>query len=190
MATLRCNKVSRERGFTMVEVLFSIIILTVGLVSLAALMSKMDMTTNQSRYMGNVVLMTSEKLEGLARLSSSDPVLAAGGSLTTDVAGYNDQVAASVGDGTFQEQIAGDYDPSTGKAVTEIYTQGPDGVLYTDKPLATNVPAFKRRWLIEDSPAGFPAGVKRITVFVTAPAVGAGLPATFQMSMVRYVPKS
>ncbi len=169
----------------MVEVLIATVILTVGIVALAGLISRMDVTTNQSRYMGTTVLLTSEKLENLARLSAVDPALTPGGSLTSDVAGYNDQVAVSVGDGTFQEQVAGDVDPATNLPKTLIYTQGPSGVMDTTKPLATNAITFSRRWLIESSPAGFPAGVKRITILVTAPSLGAGKPATFQMGMVR-----
>jgi prepilin-type N-terminal cleavage/methylation domain-containing protein len=187
MAMSKHSKVRCERGFTLLETLIAIVILTVGLLALAGFMSKMDLASNQSRYMGNVTLLASEKLESLNKVAKSDPVLAVGGSLTADVNGYNDQVAVSVGDGVFQEQVEGDYDPVTGKTATEIYTQGPDGVFHNDKPMAANTPVFTRRWLIENgSDVGLPASTKRITVLVTAPSQGAGKPATVQMSMVRY----
>lgn len=170
----------------MIEVLIAIIILTVGIVSLAALLSRMDTNTNQSRYAGTAALLASEKLEHLNRLPADDSALLPGGGLGNDVASYNDQVAISVGNGTYQETFTGAPDPVSG-ATTETYTQGPDGVLgiSTTAP-ATDAPVFKRRWLVESGPAGLPTGTKRITVFVTAPKLGPGAAATFQMSMVRY----
>lgn len=186
MATSKCSKVNRKRGFTMVEVLIAIIILTVGLVSLAALLSRMDFNTGQSRYSATASLLASEKLEHLNRLASIDPALAAGGDLTTDMAGYSDQVAVSVSDGTFQETFTGDLD-FNGVATNTTYVQGPDGTFHKyDTPPASSAPVFKRRWLIEKSPTGLPGGVKRVTVLVTAPGNGNGKAATFQMSMVRY----
>jgi prepilin-type N-terminal cleavage/methylation domain-containing protein len=188
MAMLKHSRVRRERGFTLIETLIALVILSVGLLALAGLISKTDLTTNQSRYMGTASIIASEKLEDFSRLRSLDPAWTAGGNLTSDVAGYSDKVSVSVSDGTFQESTIGDYDPATGSSGAETYTQGPDGVPVPTSvaPTVSNATVFKRRWLVEDSPTGFPSGIKRVTVLVTAPRIGSGKTDSYQMSMMKY----
>lgn len=142
--------------------MIAIVILAVGLLGLAALMAQLTGTTSNSRYMGTEVMLASEKLEDLNRLSPGDPGLAPGGNLGNDVASYSDQV-----------QISSDNGSSTTVAANAAAG-------------STDLLQFKRRWIIEQNPAGMPAGVIRITVWVglmDGEAFARG--ATFQTSMVR-----
>jgi len=142
--------------------MIAIVILAVGLLGLAALMAQLTGTTSNSRYMGTQVMLASEKLEDLNRLSPGDPALAAGGNLNADVANYSDQV-----------QISSDNGSSSTVAANAA-------------PATSDLLQFKRRWVIEKNPAGMPTGVIRITVWVRlmdGDAFARG--ATFQTSMVR-----
>jgi type IV pilus assembly protein PilV len=156
------RKKNREEGFALVEVMIAIVILAVGLLGLAALMAQLTSTTGSSRYSGTQVMLASEKLEDLNRLPVGDPNLAAGGSLTTDAASYSDQVQVSSDNGTTSTVASG-----TAAATTDLLQ-------------------FRRRWVIESSPAGLPAGVIRITVFVALiDGDSVSRTNTFQTSMVR-----
>jgi type IV pilus assembly protein PilV len=156
------RKKNREEGFALVEVMIAIVILAVGLLGLAALMAQLTSTTGSSRYSGTQVMLASEKLEDLNRLPVGDPNLAAGGSLTTDAASYSDQVQVSSDNGTTATVASG-----TAAATTDLLQ-------------------FRRRWVIEASPAGLPAGVIRITVFVALiDGDSVSRSNTFQTSMVR-----
>src|SRR3954454_6940722 len=66
-----CNK-KLARGFTMMETMISITILSVGLLSLAGLISRMSQTTEQSRYLSVAAMLTSERLEDLNRYPALD----------------------------------------------------------------------------------------------------------------------
>jgi len=155
------RKTRRQDGFALIEVMIAILILGVGLLGLAALMAQLTGTTSNSRYLGTQVMLASEKLEDLNRLQPGDAPLAAGGSLTADVAGYSDQVQVSSDNGTSITVAAG----SAG---------------------ASDTLQFGRRWVIESNPAGLPPGVIRITVLVGLLDGNAVSRAnTFQTSMVR-----
>jgi type IV pilus assembly protein PilV len=156
------RKKNREEGFALVEVMIAIVILAVGLLGLAALMAQLTSTTGSSRYSGTQVMLASEKLEDLNRLPIGDPNLAAGGSLTTDAANYSDQVQVSSDNGTTTTVASG-----TAAATTDLLQ-------------------FRRRWVIESSPTGLPAGVIRITVFVALiDGDSVSRNNTFQTTMVR-----
>jgi len=112
-----CNK-KLARGFTMMETMISITILSVGLLSLAGLISRMSQTTEQSRYMSVAAMLTSEKLEDLNRYPALDPAVTvdtgtSAGSLTadttatigTETVAYFDQVMMSSGNGAVAETI-------------------------------------------------------------------------------------
>ena len=156
------RKSSRKDGFALLEVMIAILILAIGLLGLAALMAQLTGTTGNARYMGTEVMLASEKLEDLNRLQIGDPGLAAGGNLAADVANYSDQIQVSSDNGTTSTVAAG-----TAAASTDMLQ-------------------FRRRWVIEQNPAGLPAGVIRITVFVALLDGNAVSRAnTFQTSMVR-----
>lgn len=91
---------SRARGFTLVEVLISITILTVGLLGMAALIGSTLATGTSSKYMNMANVLASEKLDSLNKWPSNDPNVSAGGALAgpnTCGAGddYCDQVTVS-----------------------------------------------------------------------------------------------
>ena len=189
------RKASRERGFTLIETVVAIGVLTIGLMSVAALMSQMVATSSTSRYMSTAALLASEKLEDLNHYSSKAPPanLAAGGGLGANVAGYFDTVQISQSNGLISEIT------SEGGVATVISHQ-PDGTVTVTPgaaaPANPGAEIYTRRWLIQAntpaSPVGLPAGVagmRQITVLVTLPTGTAGVsglkPLTFQMSAVR-----
>jgi len=198
---LKSNR--REPGFTLMETMIAIVILSVGMLSLAALMSKMTGSTEQSRYMSMAALLASEKLEDLNRVSAVDPEIAVNsgtsvGSLTTDIGNqsvtvgasteivdYFDTVMISTGNGSIAETTLGK--DGSGNTTYTTTTHQPDGTVTsatsTTKPDGTpDTLQFRRRWVIEkDSPV---TGVRRITVAVLLQSP-AGVPVNFQMSMVR-----
>jgi len=211
MSKSRARRLGTDAGFTVLEVLVAIFILTVGVVGVAALSGTMMTTGNRSKYLSLEATLASEKLEDLNHW----PASAAGvcvptgntsvGSLTSDVlqnttcpggspvsVAYYDDVninffngssdcVSSLG-GCFAETVA-----SQVSGVTQYTTtyHSPDGTVTT----ATNATAptnmtFHRRWIIEgNAPVN---GVRRITVLVTVNTGNiAPFSPTFQMSLVR-----
>jgi len=80
----------RAGGFALIEVLVALIVLAIGLVSLAALTAQMENGTERARFMGLAANLATEKLEDLNRWPSWDPNVYApsggtSGSLTTDL---------------------------------------------------------------------------------------------------------
>jgi prepilin-type N-terminal cleavage/methylation domain-containing protein len=204
METSELQSNNRRRGFTLMETMVAIVILSVGMLSLAALMSKMTGSTEQSRYMSMAALLASEKLEDLNRLPAIDPEIAVtsgstAGSLTADVGNqsvtvggatelvdYFDSVMISSGNGSIAETMVG---KDAGGTVTySTITHQPDGTVTPETTTTAPVTSpdqlqFKRRWAIEkDTPV---TGVRRITVAVTLQSPAGGPPVNFQMSMVR-----
>ena len=53
---------ARQRGFTLIEVLFAMIVLMVGMVALSSLAARTMVGTAQSRFMGLSASLRSEKL--------------------------------------------------------------------------------------------------------------------------------
>ena len=87
-------KARKQTGFTLIETMVAIVVLCIGLLSVAALMSQMVRGSSTSRYMSSAAMLASEKLEDLNRYASTDPTVAASpaGSLGADTAGYFDNV--------------------------------------------------------------------------------------------------
>jgi len=193
-----------RNGFTLMETMFAIFILSVGVLALAALMSRSSADTERSRYMATATLLASEKLEDLNRYSVNDPVIAVtsgttAGSLTSDsgpstvtVGGvtenvaYFDTVRTSSGNGAVSETLTGVNGGGTTQYTT--VTQTPDGnntsATSTTAPTASaDSLIYNRRWIIEkDTPV---VGVRRITVLVTLQNGPTTAPVSFQTSMVR-----
>jgi len=175
-------KTKRQRGFTLVETLVAIGVLTVGLMSVAALMSQMVHTSSNSRYMSTAALLCSEKLEDLNHYSARTPPasIAAGGSLAADVVGYFDDVQISTSNGVISET-------TTEGGVAQTISHLPDGTITVvaggAAPANPNDVVFDRRWVIAgNTPV---AGMRQITVLVTMQNTAASAPVTFQMSTVR-----
>lgn len=195
----------------MLEVVVAIFVLTIGVISAAALAGAMLSTGSRSRYIGLSATLASEKLEDLNRWNVEAPEVcvpsssSSVGSLASDVLQtttcptgasdsvvYYDDVGISFANSTSDcvNSSAGCFAESVAKQSggTTQYTttyHSPDGHITAGAPTATP-PAnmtFHRRWVIEaNSPVN---GVRRVTVQVvlTNPSVHPG--ATFQMSLVR-----
>jgi prepilin-type N-terminal cleavage/methylation domain-containing protein len=178
-------KRSRQRGFTLVETMVSILILTVGLVGTAALMSNSVNMGAHARYVSTAALLASEKMEDLDRFPDNDPNLAAGGSLTADITGYSDSVQISTANGNINEV-------TTANGVTTLYTQKPDGTVVITSgaglPAATSdMLTYDRRWLITANPtvgANVITGAVQITVLVTLTNQALKPVVTYQTSLV------
>ncbi|HEY1528611.1 MAG TPA: prepilin-type N-terminal cleavage/methylation domain-containing protein [Candidatus Angelobacter sp.] len=203
MSKLRRNT-RRQGGFTLIETTIAIAILAIGLLGVAALLAQLAGNSTTSRYMSTEALLASEKLDDLNRYPYNDPAIAVtggntAGSLTADttatvtanglppeVVDYFDQVRISAGDGNMVETVLGR--DANGNPQYNTTTHAPDGSIAITKtasaPAATaDMISFSRRWVIEQSPAGMPAGVRRFTVLVSLQ--NGTKPATFQASMVR-----
>ena len=185
-----------NQGFTLMETMFAIVILSVGLLSLAALLSKMTSSTEQSRYMSMAAVLASEKLEDLNRYPAADPAMtvtgASAGSLSADTTAtvggetvaYYDKVMMSAGNGSVSQTIRAE---TTGGTVYKTLTHTPNGLVTPTQ--SSTIPAntpdlvqFNRRWLIEkDVPV---TGVRRVTVRITLQSP-VGPTVNFQMSTVR-----
>jgi len=191
-----------ERGFSLVETVVAIGVLSVGLMSMAALMARMLSTTSRSGYMSIAMQLASEKLEDLNRYPTEDPNVAVtsgttAGSLTSDIVStvtsggesasvnYHDEVRLSATGGAASEMDT-TVDGSTGDTVYTTISHAPDGSVTssasTTAPTGAGTVRFKRRWVIElDQPT---TGVRRVTVLVTLENP-VNTPVSAQMSMVR-----
>jgi prepilin-type N-terminal cleavage/methylation domain-containing protein len=212
MSKSRCRKQVREQGFTLVEVLIAIAVLTIGVMGMALLGTRMMATGQQSKYMSAAATLASEKLEDLNRWDTDDPQVcvptgnASVGSITGDVlqtttcAGgnsasiaYYDDISLTVtnASGNCPNSSAGCFAETVSTQVggaTQYLTtyHSPDG--YIDGgTLSGAAPAgratFHRRWVVEaNQPV---AGTRRVTVLVTLQNGAIRSGATFQMSIVR-----
>ena len=199
-------------GFTLLEVMVAIFVLTVGVVSVAALAGTMMTTGNRSKYLSLEATLASEKLEDLNHWSANAVQVCVPtgstsvGSLTSDVLqtttcpvggatasiAYYDDVNINFSNsstdcvsslgGCFAETVASQVAGTT--QYTTTY-HSPDGTVtvVTTATAPTNM-TFHRRWIIEaNSPV---TGVRRITVLVTLSSTNVQpFEANFQMSLVR-----
>jgi type II secretory pathway pseudopilin PulG len=198
-------KRSAERGFSLIEGIIAILVLTIGLVSMAMLISSTMSSTVESKYLSLASLLASEKLEDLDRWSSIDPHIAvtagtsAGGldadtgpvSVTsngiTETVTYYDEVALGANQGTYSEVVSGLVGGATNYVTTSFLPAGgaPQISTSTDAPASYS---FKRRWIIETNPSikgTTVTGLHRITVLVISQDPGVKPPVKFQMSLVR-----
>jgi prepilin-type N-terminal cleavage/methylation domain-containing protein len=179
MSPRKSRRNTKERGFTLIETMVAIVILTIGLISTAALMSTSVSTTAKSHYMSTAAMLATEKLEDLDRFNKADPSVATGGSLAADTVGYFDNVQISTNNGVISET-------TTTNGASTSYTQTPAaGIVVTPNaglPAPTpDALIFDRRWTVTpDTPI---AGVRTVTVLVTLQ--NSVTPVTFQMSVVR-----
>jgi prepilin-type N-terminal cleavage/methylation domain-containing protein len=192
-----------QRGFTMVEVLFAMIILAVGMIALSSLAAQTMTGTAQSRFMGLSASLVSEKLEDLNRWPTWDPhvCVASGttaGSLTadvqaasvtcnaiTDTVDYYDDVEISDSTGAICETVSS---ISGGAPLYTTTCHQSNGLIATTTSTTANTAdigavAFHRRWTIEmDQPI---SGLKRMTVKATLENGFMQPPVSFQLSLVR-----
>ncbi len=87
-------KPTDERGFTLIEVLIAMVILTVALVSMAELMAITLRLQMLGRSETSAVRLAQSKIDQLVNLNfGTNAAVNVGGSLTTDVANYFDTAA-------------------------------------------------------------------------------------------------
>ncbi|MGH9739153.1 MAG: type IV pilus modification PilV family protein [Candidatus Acidiferrales bacterium] len=172
----RSSRSGSHEGFTLVEVLVSIAILAIGLLSVAALVASTIQSGARARYMSTASILASEKLDSLNKWPSADvlggtttlmntlptdPNIWPGGSLTGGsncgtgtAAAYCDQVTISEAAGTdyeTQTQLVNDNPVTT----TIVHTSA--GCVGTPATCGVATPAgggstFTRRWLITGNP--------------------------------------
>lgn len=170
--SLSIRKPGRQHGFTLVETMVAILVLTIGLFSVAALISSTLNTGAHARYMSTAALLASEKLEDLSRLPNNDSALAPGT--------YTDAVQISSNNGNIAETTSGD-------GVTTLYTQTPGGSITSQTggalpAAAKDTLTFNRTWTVtSNTPI---AGVRQITILVTLANQSLKPPVTFQSSLV------
>ena len=166
------RKACRQGGFTLIETMVAILVMTIGLFSVVALMSSSLNSGAHSRYMSTAALLATEKLEDLSRLPNNDAALVAGT--------YNDVVQISAGNGNIVETTS-----SGGN--TTLYTQSPGGNITVTPngamPAATSdTLTFNRSWtIVADTPV---VKTRTITVTVTLTSQALNPPVTFQTSAV------
>jgi len=215
MSKSQVRRAAPDAGFTLLEVVVAIALLTVGMLSLAALAGTMMTTGNRSKYMSLEALLASEKLEDLNHYSHSmaEVCIPTGsssvGSLTSDVLqtttcpaslggdsdsiAYYDDVSINFSNGTT------DCTSTTGSCFAETiasqsggttqYTttyHSPDGFITTAAPTST-APSNMTFHRRWVIEGNSPAtGVNRVTVLVTLNSTNIQpFNGSFQMSMVR-----
>ena len=179
-------------GFSLLEVLFAITILAIGLSAMAALVAQSLAGTERARYLALATTLASEKLEDLRRWSPVAPEVAAGGSLATDSpAATNEDFYDNVDLSNTNGQIAESTATSTGYSnIVHQATGEVDVTPSSSTPVSSGsgTLVFHRRWLIESPPTvgGVTlTGSRRVTVLVTLTNQSVSPPVSFQMSMVR-----
>ncbi len=201
-STLRLNR-GPARGFTLVETLVAMMVLSIGLVALGGLAAQTMSGTTRSRFISVSADLATEKLEDLSRWPTFDPnVYAASGAtvgaltsdqsanvtsggIPTELVNYYDDVEISDSSGAISETLSQVISGSTSYKTT---SHNPDGTLTistnsSNAAADANAVAFHRRWTIEmDQPV---TGVRRVTVLVTLSSLSIQPPVSFQMTMVR-----
>lgn len=88
---LRGTRPTGDAGFTLVEVLICTLILTIGMVAIAALLAVTTSMQIGAREAARSTRLAQDKVDDLMKLNfSSDPEVAVGGGLDTDVADYSE----------------------------------------------------------------------------------------------------
>ncbi|MGH9717463.1 MAG: type IV pilus modification PilV family protein [Candidatus Acidiferrales bacterium] len=194
------KKRAASSGFTLIEVIVAIAVLSVGLMGVAMVIGATLATGTKAKYMSMADVLASEKLDDLNKLPANDPNLVPGGALNSNPCAAGDQYCDQV---TVSEASGADYETETEMvgtppaAVTTTIVHTNTGCVDTPANCDVADPSgggstFTRRWLITanptvDSSAGSVAitGARRVTVLVTLSGAAGANAVSFQMSMVR-----
>jgi prepilin-type N-terminal cleavage/methylation domain-containing protein len=87
------NAPGSERGFTLIEVLFAMVILTVALVSMAELMAITIRMQMMGRNETAAIRLVQSKIDELVAVDFANATVNVGGNLDADVTNYNDNPA-------------------------------------------------------------------------------------------------
>jgi prepilin-type N-terminal cleavage/methylation domain-containing protein len=202
MSKLRLKR-NPSRGFTLIETLVAMFILSVGLVALGSLAAQTLSGTSRTHFAALAADLASEKLEDLSRWPSFDPnVYAASGTtvgdltsdqsanvtsggIPTELVNYYDDVEISDSKGAIEETVS---QVSGGVTTFKTTSHNPDGTITTTSSATATTAdisafSFHRRWTIEmDQPV---TGLRRVTVLVTLNNGYIQPPVTVQLTMVR-----
>lgn len=85
---------TNERGFTLIEVLIAMVIMTIALVAMAELMAITLRIQMLGRNETASVRLVQSKIDQLVAVNFSSATVAVGGSLSSDVTNYNDTPTA------------------------------------------------------------------------------------------------
>ena len=86
-----------EAGFTLIELMIASVVLTVGLVGMAQLLAVSTVMHSDARLLTRSTFTAKTKFDELAKLAfATAPAIQIGGSLTANVANYNDTPAPGV----------------------------------------------------------------------------------------------
>jgi prepilin-type N-terminal cleavage/methylation domain-containing protein len=85
---------STERGFTLIEVLIAMVILTIAMVSMAELMAITLRMQMMGRNETAAIRLAQSKIDELVAVNFTNATVAVGGSLSADVANYFDVLNA------------------------------------------------------------------------------------------------
>jgi prepilin-type N-terminal cleavage/methylation domain-containing protein len=85
---------TNERGFTLIEVLIAMVILTIALVAMAELMAITLRIQMLGRNETASVRLVQSKIDQLVAVNFTNATVAIGGSLSSDVTNYNDTPTA------------------------------------------------------------------------------------------------
>jgi len=203
METLKYRSGAPSRGFSLIEILVAMMILSIGLVALCSLAAQTMTGTSRSQFTALASDLATEKLEDLSRWPSFDPNIYAAsgttvGSLTSDTSAtvtsggipselvnYFDDVEISDSKGAISETVSQVVSGATNYNTT---SHNPDGTITTSTSTSASASdlgaiGFHRRWTIEmDQPV---TGLRRITVSVVLENSYLQPPISFQMTMVR-----
>ena len=81
---------TNERGFTLIEVLIAMVIMTIALVAMAELMAITLRIQMLGRNETAAVRLVQSKIDQLVAVDFTDAIVAVGGSLTSNVTNYSD----------------------------------------------------------------------------------------------------
>ena len=97
-AVSSCRKRLRgEGGFSLVEVLVAMLILTVGMIAIAALLAVTTQMAMGAREGARSTRLAQDKIDELMSMDfATDPAVAIGGDLTQDVANYSETPAGGI----------------------------------------------------------------------------------------------
>lgn len=193
----------RAGGFSLLEVIVSLTILSVGLLAVASLISSTSASGTRARYTNLTNVLASDKLDNLNKWPSTDPNVDCSSATCGSLSGGATCASGNIYCDTVTVTEAGgaDYETQTqevgGAPVTTTIVHTSSGCVDTPANCGVANPpgggsTFTRRWLITPNPTISSAagsttvtGARRITVLVTLNNASINPPVTFQMSMVR-----